>query len=88
MTVSQYQHDRMLVTYLSIWHDCPFASLVPASIEIRRGRVPGFKDEMLVFWHPKANRHVDIQMTWPEVENTDMDLMTARIKPAIRDLGA
>lgn len=47
-----------LVTDLPIWTDCPFA--VPKEIEVRRGKFDQSEPEMISFWHPLTQRHVDL----------------------------
>jgi len=77
----------MLVTEVPVWTDCPFSSAVPDGVEIRRGRMPEWPDEMLIFWMPKAQKHVDVQMTWPESENSEPDIIDRIVAPCLNNLG-
>ncbi len=45
---------------LPIWTDCPWRNKVPAEIEIRRGTVYADQGEVVSFWWPKQQLHVDV----------------------------
>lgn len=45
------------VTDFPIWADCPFKDKIPASIEIRKGRVG--EQEIETLWWPEKGLHVD-----------------------------
>jgi hypothetical protein len=79
----------MLCTDPPIWNDCPFRSAVPSHIVIRRGNtsVIWFSDPIICFEIGNGNCHVDIQMTWSEAENSDLELIVPNIvAPAIYHL--
>lgn len=61
-----------------VWADCPFASLVPAGVEIRRGRLRGAANDSLVL--ADGNDFVVYEMTWlPERNEAVVAVMIAEL---------